>query len=206
MGVCESLNNSEINPPKSKEKIMSKKNKNNYSQKNQGRNFFNAPIQGNSFNLNPNNTNISQSQLTLGTTINEHPFQRPQIHVYNNKSSQTSYINGSTIINGNSLIKGSKSNHNSFSMSRSCGEIIIDGKINPEMKGDKDFQNYIETNNNDIDDVINDNGNGSNSNNSEGKNKKDINLYHRINKNMNSGNKNNKNKQKEILIPMDNEM
>ena len=91
-------------------------------------------------------------------------------------------------------------------MSRSCGEIIIDGKINPEMKGDKDFQNYIETNNNVIDDIINDNGNGSNSNNSEGKNKKDVNLYHRINKNMNSGNKNNKNKQKEILIPMDNEM
>ena len=71
------------------------------------------------------------------------------MYVYNNKSSfQTSYINGSSMLNGNSMAKGSKLNPDSMSIShsRSYGEIIIDGKMNPEMKGDKDFKNFLDEN------------------------------------------------------------
>ena len=142
MGICESLSNSDIPQSKSKSKITT--NKNPYFPSYRGPNLFNTPIKGNNYNLNPNNISMSQSQLTLGTTILEHPFQRPQMHVYNSKSFQTSYINGNSMMNGNSITKNSKLNPDSFSMSRSCGEIIIDGKINPEMKGNKDFQNYVD--------------------------------------------------------------
>ena len=185
MGLCESLNNSDIPQSKSKSKITT--NKNPYFPSYRGPNLFNTPIKGNNHNLNPNNISMSQSQLTLGTTILEHPFQRPQMHVYNSKSFQTSYINGNSMMNGNSITKNSKLNPDSFSMSRSCGEIIIDGKINPEMKGNKDFQNYVDDNDKNID-LVNDN--------IENKNKKDVNLYHRMSKNMNNnnGNKNDKNK------------
>ena len=188
MGLCESLNNSDIPQSKSKSKITT--NKNPYFPSYRGPNLFNTPIKGNNYFLNPNNISMSQSQLTLGTTILEHPFQRPQMHVYNSKSFQTSYINGNSMMNGNSITKNSKLNPDSFSMSRSCGEIIIDGKINPEMKGNKDFQNYVDDNDKNID-LVNDNND-----NSENKNKKDVNLYHRMSKNMNNnnGNKNDKNK------------
>jgi len=188
MGLCESLNNSDITQSKSKSKIIS--NQNPYPS-NRGPNLYNTPIKGNSFYISPNNISMSQSQLTLGTTILEHPFQRPQMHIYNNKSFQTSYINGNSMMNGNSMNKNSKLNGDSLSMSRSCGEIIIDGKINPEIKGNKDFENYIDGSDQNID-LINDNNND----NIENKNKRDINLYHRISKNVNNnnGNKNDKNK------------
>ena len=192
MGVCDSSNNSDFSIFKNKEKTNSKKNSS--SIKHQKKNYYNAPIKGNSniFNNNNNNLSMSKSQLTLGTTINEHPFQRPKMYVYNNKSSfQTSYINGSSMLNGNSMAKGSKLNPDSMSIShsRSYGEIIIDGKMNPEMKGDKDFKNFLDENNNEIDGSI------KNNNDTDEKNKKDVNLYHRISKNISSsGNKNDKNK------------
>ena len=199
MGVCESVNNSDITQSNGKNKVISSKNKNTYSKINRNNNYFNTLIKGNSINFNPNNTSASQSLLTLGNTINGHPFLPPQMHIYNSKSFQTSIMNGSSLTNGNSIVKGSKLNSNSLSMSRSCGEIIIDGQINPEMKGEKDFQKFIDTNNGDIDDVK-DNENIISHNNDEGKNKKDINLYHRTSKNLNNANKNGKNKQRKIIV------
>ena len=187
MGVCDSSDNSNFSSFKNKEK--QKSNKNIYSSKQ--RNYYNAPIKGNSGLFNTNNLSMSKSQLTLGNTINEHPFQRPKMYVYNNKSSfQTSYINGSSMLNGNSIAKGSKLNQSSMSMShsRSYGEIIIDGKMNPDMKGDKDFKNFLDDNNKEIDESL------INNNNTDEKNKKDVNLYHRTSKNSNNGNKNSKNK------------
>ena len=187
MGVCDSSDNSNFSSFKNKAK--QKSNKNIYSSKQ--RNYYNAPIKGNSDLFNKNNLSMSKSQLTLGNTINEHPFQRPKMYVYNNKSSfQTSYINGSSMLNGNSIVKGSKLNQSSMSMShsRSYGEIIIDGKMNPDMKGDKDFKNFLDDNNKEIDESL------INNNNTDEKNKKDVNLYHRTSKNSNNGNKNSKNK------------
>ena len=183
MGVCEGFNLDENTSSKNKSKILSNKSE-NPSPFITGKNYFNAPIPGNSNILNSNN--MSQSTLYLGNTLTGNPFQKPKKMVYNQNSFQTSYINGSSIgMFGNSINKGSKAMHDS--MSNSCGEIIIDGQINPEIKGDKNIEKFFGENDNIIDKEFEDE-------NKDEKNKKDVNLYHRINKN------NNGNKQKNLLI------
>ena len=79
MGVCEGFNLDENTSSKNKSKILSNKSE-NPSPFITGKNYFNAPIQGNSNILNSNN--MSQSTLYLGNTLTGRQFQKPKKIIY----------------------------------------------------------------------------------------------------------------------------
>ena len=112
----------------------------------------------------------------------------------------------------------SKLNMNSMSMSQSYGEYIIDGKINRNMEGNKEFNTFIDNNTkkdvsaidiiNDIDDNYDKDSNKNDSNN----NTKDINFYQKKtskNSNLQKEIKNNNDEAYDKIceqMPMDSEL
>ena len=209
MGTCESLLNGGSLKYKSKKSHSSQYNNHKpkpiSSSKNQ--NYFCSPINNSTQGNNFVNMSTTQSQLTLGNISGYNNPQRPKEHKYINKYKQDSnlqysLVNGSLEgLNQNSLMNStykdrSKLNINSMSMSQSYGEFIIDGKINNNMEGNKEFNNFINKNKkNDINefDIINDTNNNDKNNIN---NIKDVNFYHK----KNSKNSNNP------PIPMDTEI
>jgi len=187
MGVCESLFSDESSP---KEKDKKYRNGQDLNQRinqsppriKQNGNLFCTPI-GDSNNLNNlKNTSMSQSQLTI---IN-YPKKKAELPVYKsvykqNGNLQTSLATGSLLgdtYNISSIMSGnkgeSKYSENNMSTSKSYGEFIIENQINKNMEGDKDFNNFMKMNKDNIGDgslTFDDNQNKNN--------KKDVNYYHK---------------------------
>ena len=198
MGTCESIFND--NSLKSKYKknrsslLNSQNQKSILTNKNQNQNYFRSPIDNSTAENNFVNMSATQSQLTLGNISGYNIPQRPKEYKYinqyrQNNNLQNSLVTGSLVgLNQNSMTysgnnTNSKLNMNSMSMSQSYGEYIIDGKINRNMEGNKEFNTFIDNNTkkdvsaidiiNDIDDNYDKDSNKNDSNN----NTKDINFY-----------------------------
>ncbi len=198
MGTCESIFND--NSLKSKHKknrsslLNSQNQKSILTNKNQNQNYFRSPIDNSTAENNFVNMSETQSQLTLGNISGYNIPQRPKEYKYinqyrQNNNLQNSLVTGSLVgLNQNSMTysannTNSKLNMNSMSMSQSYGEYIIDGKINRNMEGNKEFNSFIDNNTkkdvsaidiiNDIDDNYDKDSNKNDSNN----NTKDINFY-----------------------------
>ena len=215
MGVCESLfNNSSSSTNENKygkrvnqPKIPLQKINQTLPQNHQKGNYYHTPI-GDS-NTNFNQLNLSQSQMTVGNN-SYYPPQKVKPFIYVNKYKQNNNLqtslatgslhgpnNYSSITSGN---KGeSRISDNNMSTS---GEFIVDGEINKNMEGDKDFNNFMDLNNKDIMDDFenifddhNENKNTNTNKNNINKYKKDVNYYHK--KNL-KNNKNSNNHLKEI--------
>jgi hypothetical protein len=176
MGLCESANNN-IHSSAKKNKIKSLKKQS--SSNNNKKNLYCSPI-GTSNYLNNKNMSLSQTQITLG---NQSYIQKPKPkpYVYQNNTNSISYIG----INGNSFAKeNSKLNSNSLSISNSYGELIIDNQINPEMKENKEFKEFFDSNYKDIIALNNDkNINAEEEEEVNKGSKKNLNLYHQFKKN-----------------------
>ena len=198
MGTCESIFNDNTLKSKHKKNRLSQSiNQNQKSiltNKNQNQNYFRSPIDNSTAENNFVNMSATQSQLTLGNISGYNIPQRPKEYKYinqyrQNNNLQNSLVNGSLVgLNQNSMTysannTNSKLNMNSMSMSQSYGEYIIDGKINRNMEGNREFNTFIDNNTkkdvsaidiiNDIDDNYDKDSNKNDSNN----NTKDINFY-----------------------------
>ena len=196
MGTCESFFRNTLSPQKSQKiKLPEKKIS---PKKNQGSNYFNTPIGSNHISINNlSNSNTSQSYLMF-TSSNQN--QKPSLLIYQNNSTQNSYLNGS-----------SKLTHDSLSSGK---EYIVDGKINNDIDNDQGFNHFMAQKEKDINAIIeenneninSDNNNDKNNNNKENhdnnsdknKNKKDVNIYHNKINNKNRGNKKKTKKNKNL--------
>jgi len=207
MGICESLfNNSSSNGDNDDSKDNPYKriqfNRNQIITDNKAKgNYFRSPI-GDSDNF--NSMNMSQSQMTNGNN-SYYPPKKTKLLTYVNKykqngNLQTSLATGSlhgannysSIISGN---KGdSKFSDTNMSTSKSFGEFIVEGEINKNMEGDKDFNNFMKMNTNDNIDNRNSLDENKIVNINVNRFKKDVNYYHK----KNSKNINNNNNLKEI--------
>ena len=198
MGLCESENNSNHSSTK-KNKINPLKKQSSYND-NKNKNLFCSPI-GSSNYLNNKNMNLSQTQLTIGNQSNYFPPPKPKLSVYkNNYNSKNSIISNG--IKGNSFTKGySKLNNNSSLINNSYGELIIENQINPEIKENKDFKEFFDSNDNDI--MASNNINDETEKETNKNNKKNLNLYHQFRKKNNNTNMNKNNKN--LYIPLDGE-
>lgn len=219
MGICESLFRSS-SPPK--EETITKQNQpskqipnNQYiSEKEKNGNYFSSPI-GDPTNFdNLKNMSMSLSQTTMDNNNSFYPPQKTNLYKYVNKYQQNGNLqmslekgslqhsnNLSSITSGN---KGdSKSSDNNLTTSQSFGEFIVEGKINDNMEGDQDFNNFMNMNE-DKDNII-DSGKSLDINNKNGNknvNKRDVNFYHKKNlKNNGFDNKKINEKNKEENIP-----
>jgi hypothetical protein len=205
MGICESLFNSSSNSENDDSKDNPYKrntykhfNNNQIESNNKPKgNYFRSPI-GDSKIEDPNkfnNMSLSQSQMTNGNN-SYYPPKKTKLFTYVNKykqngNLQTSLATGSlqggnnysSIISGN---KGdSKFSDTNMSTSKSFGEFIVEGKINKNMEGDKDFNNFMKMNNNDN---LGDSRESTDDNNkivniNINRFKKDLNYYHKKNSN-----------------------
>ena len=202
MGLCESENNSNHTSDK-KNIINPKKNQSSYNNKN--KNLFCSPI-GSSNYLNQRNMSLSQTQLTIGNQSNFFPPPKLKPYVYNNNYN-SKYSISSNGINANSFSKGySKLNNNSLSISNSYGELIIENQINPEMKENKDFKEFFDSNDKNKDIITsNNNINNVDENGTNKTNKKNLNLYHQFRKKNSNTNLNKNNKNTIFPIPLDSE-
>ena len=183
MGLCESENYN--NHSSSKKNNKSKKQLSSNIKKN----LFCSPIGSSNF-LNDKNMSLSQTQLTINNQSNYCPPPKPKLYVYNNNYNSKNSIS-SNGINGNSFTKGySKLNNNSLSISNSYGELIIENQINPEMKENKNFKDFFNSNDKDTYASSNDNTNTDDEKDENKNNKRNINLYHQFRKNKNNANVN----------------
>jgi len=214
MGICESLFNSSSNSENDDSKDNPYKrntykhfNNNQIESNNKPKgNYFRSPI-GDSKIEDPNkfnNMSLSQSQMTNGNN-SYYPPKKTKLLTYVNKykqngNLQTSLATGSlhgannysSIISGN---KGdSKFSDTNMSTSKSFGEFIVEGEINKNMEGDKDFNNFMKMNTNDNIDNRNSLDENKIVNINVNRFKKDVNYYHK----KNSKNINNNNNLKEI--------
>ena len=194
MGICDSLFNNSSNPSNTNGKEEGNQyrklpiNNNHQSSQNKQRgNYFRSSIgESNDFN----NMNMSQSMTTVGNN-SFYPPQKIKPFTYVNtykqngnlqKSLATGSLHG-TNNNYSSIMTGNKSDSkisdNNMSTSKSFGEFIVEGEINKNMEGDKDFNNFMDMN---VDDIIdNDINLDGDIKNNINKNKKDVNYYHKKN-------------------------
>ena len=194
MGICDSLFNNSSNPSNTNGKEEGNQyrklpinNKHQSSQNKQRGNYFRSSIgESNDFN----NMNMSQSMTTVGNN-SFYPPQKIKPFTYVNtykqngnlqKSLATGSLHG-TNNNYSSIMTGNKSDSkisdNNMSTSKSFGEFIVEGEINKNMEGDKDFNNFMDMN---VDDIIdNDINLDGDIKNNINKNKKDVNYYHKKN-------------------------
>ena len=204
MGICDSLFNNS-SPPSNSTSKNGKKEPELYQKLpiNNNQQFSNNKKRGNYFRSQigePNNfqnMDISQSMTTVGNNSFYPPKQvKPFTYVNTYKQSgnlQRSLATGSLhgTNNYSSIMTGNKGDSrlsdNNMSTSKSFGEFIVEGEINQNMEGDKDFNNFMDMNK----DSFIDNGNNLDGDIKKNinKNKKDFNYYIKKNpKNINNNN------------------
>ena len=192
MGLCESENNN--NHSSAKKNIINplKKKQTSYNNNNKNKNLFCSPI-GSSNYLNNKNMSLSQTQLTIGNQSNFFHHPKPKLPIYNNNNYNSKNSLSSNGINTNSFSKGysKMNNNNSLSINNSYGELIIENQINPKMKDNKDFKEFFDSNDKDINATNDVNNEAEKDKNNT--NKKNLNLYHQFRKKNNNAdiNKNN---------------
>ena len=199
MGVCDSLFGKQ-KPPYDKNGIIENDQKvesnniQNISNNKKKGNYFRSSI-GDSLNMN-NFNNLSKSQSLMTGNDSIYSPQKKNLFKYVNKYEQNGNLqislatgslqrsnNYSSITSGN---KGeSRSSDNYLSTSKSFGEFIVDGKINQNMKDDKDFNNFMDMEK----DNIGESGISSDENKTTNTNKKDVNYYSKKKSNNINGNK-----------------
>ena len=226
MGACESLFKSSPFPTDKNNPNLNNNpnnfhiNTNNIYNYNDKGNFYRSPIgeaNGNKFG---NELSLTQSNITTGNNNSIYQTKKLELHKYVNKQNQSgnpqnNSVSGTLLRNStfSSIMsknkEESKYSDNNLSSSKSFGEFIIDNQINTKMEGDKDFNNFMKMNNDNIgdSDFIDDDKNNKN-------NKKDVNFYHKKNNKNNNSNEikgkyseenNNNNNNDKYNIPMDSE-